>query len=828
MNPIIRIISTVLLVIVSTINIQSQTVVKGRVFDAKSKTILPYCTVYFEGKKIGSKTDNFGNFTLRSPKTETFLYVSFLGYESKKVQIFGSEFKTDIYLNEKPRKTKKVEIKGKKKLEKDTIAVRIIRNVIKNKSKNKPSAFKSIQFDKYSKFEVDLANIESVLGKNFVTKPLKYMLEYQSETPDGEKYSPLLFRETLSKCYQKGNDKKTIVTGVKDTKLFDNESLFALVSYAFDEYSIYDNTIVIVNKSLLGPAANNALLFYRYYVEDSFEVDGVKNYALSFAPSSKEDFGFTGKILVEEGSWAIKDANITLDKRANINWINHFALSQGFHKVGGRWFKNKDDKDIALSISREAKKFIKVRFRQTDLISNEEFDKELPASLFAGDPVDYQDGYKNREENYWVSNRVEKLSDFEDGFYKRADTFRKSKQYKTLKYMIRVGTTGFFPIPPANWELGRFYKVLSWNEYEGARLRLGGRIAFDSFPKFNVGGHIAYGTKDELFKYGVEAFFNLPRRNNNFHQLSIGAMHDFQRLGAAESFMDFDNTLLSLFRAPDKRLKDIILKDNYRASWAKEWVRGEETTLGIDYTSYHANSYYTFNEILPDGSTTPRNTITSARIIANYRFAVREPVFQNKFVRRRMKSIRPIFNFQSTIGLKGFLGSDYSFLKVKANMTHTLPSFLGQLKYNATVGKIMGKVPYIDIEQLGGNNGLLMDENRYFLMNEGEYSTDMYAQLWLQQKFQGFFLNKIPLLKKLGLRENVFFKGILGSITPENQNYFKLPGQMSAPEGLYAETGVGVANILKFFELDFVWRLTQHDKPTTRPFGVVLGATFEI
>lgn len=810
------------------IQLQAQTVVKGRVHDARTKSILPYCTVYFEGKKIGGKSDNFGNFTLRSPNTEPFFYVSFLGYETKKVQIFGSEFKADVYLAEKSRKTKKVEIKGKKKLEKDTLAIRIIRNVIKNKANNKPSSFKSIQYDKYSKFEVDLANIESVLGRNFVTKPLRYMLEYQSETPDGEKYSPLLFRETISKCYQKGNEKKSIVTGVKDTKLFDNESLFSLITYAFDEYSIYDNTIVIVNKSLLGPAANNALLLYRYYVEDSFEVDGVKNYALSFAPSSKEDFGFTGKIVVEEGSWAIKDADITLDKRANINWINHFAMSQSFHKVGTRWFKNKDEKDVALSISRESKKFIKVRFRQTDMISNEKFDEEIPPSIFAGDPVDYQDGYKTREESFWSTGRVEKLSTFEDGFYKRADTFRRSKQYKTLKYMVRVGTTGFFPIPPANWELGRFYKVLSWNEYEGARFRLGGRIAFDSFPKFNIAAHLAYGTKDELFKYGTEAIFNLPRRNNNFHQLKLTAMHDYQRLGEAESFMDFDNTLLSLFRPQNKRLKDIILKDNYRAVWSKEWVRGEETTLGFDYTNYHANSFYTFDEIMPDGSTRQRNTITSSRIIANYRFAIREPVFQNKFIRRRMKSIRPIFNFQSTIGLKGLLGSDFSFLKVKANMTHTLPSVLGQLKYNATVGKIMGRVPYIDIEQLTGNNGLLMDENRYFLMNEGEYSTDMFAQLWVQQKFQGFFLNKIPLIKKLGLRENVFFKGVIGSISQENQGYFKLPGQMSAPEGLYAETGVGLANIFKFFELDFVWRLTQHYKSTTRPFGVVLGATFEI
>jgi hypothetical protein len=194
----------ILLTLFFGFTLQSQTVVKGRVLDSRTKEVLPFCTIYFEGKKIGSKSDNFGNFFIKSPKEEKFVYISFVGYETKKVEVFGSEFKTDVYLAEKSKKTKEVKITGKRKLEKDTIAIRIIRNVIKNKSKNKPSAFESIEYDKYTKFEVDIANVESVLGRNFITKPLRYMLEYQSETPDGEKYSPLLFRETSARFYQKG------------------------------------------------------------------------------------------------------------------------------------------------------------------------------------------------------------------------------------------------------------------------------------------------------------------------------------------------------------------------------------------------------------------------------------------------------------------------------------------------------------------------------------------------------------------------------------------------------------------------------------------------
>lgn len=807
--------------------LHSQTLIKGRVLDAKTKSPLPFCTIYFSGKKVGTKTDNYGNFSLKSSKEENYFYVSYLGYETKEVRIFGTDFKTEVLLSEKSRKKQTVDIKGSKKIIKDTLAIRIMRNVIKNRDKNKPSSFESLKYDKYSKFELSVANIDSVIGSSFLLKPMKYLLEYQSVTPDGERYSPILLRETIAKVYQKGKKKRTEVIGINDTKLFDNESIYSLVEQSFEEYNVYDNQILIANKSLSGPAASTALLVYRYYVDDSFEVDGVKNYHMTFAPISKEDFGFTGKFVVEEGSWAIKDIQMYLDKRANINWINHFAISQSFIKLNDKWIRNKDEKDVALAISK-SKKRIKVRFRQTDIQTNYLVDEPLSDDLFVGDEVVRLEGYNKQNDSFWTARRAEKLSDFENGIYKRTDTFRRSKQYRTLYYFGRVASTAFFPIPPANWEVGRAYNFLSWNEYEGTRLRFGARVVFDSFKKFNIGGHIAYGTQDKLLKYGVESFFNLPSRNLLFHQLQISALHDYQRMGDAESILDFDNIIMSIFRKSGNRIRDIVLKDQVRVNWIREWKRGEETQLGADFTAFNTNSFFTFNEVMPDGSIVPRERLNSFRVNASYRFAPKEPVFRNPFRRWRLKSIRPIFEVNSSVGLKGFLNSDYSFLKMKASARQQVPYVFGQFRYHLTAGKVFGRVPYIDIEQLAGNNGLLRDVNRFFLMNEAEYSADMFAQLFISQHFQGYFFNKIPLLKKLGWRENFYFRTAVGSISDRNRNYFLLPNQMNAPESIYMETGFGISNIFKFFELHSMWRLTQHDKPTTRKFGLLFGAFFEL
>ena len=332
------------------------------------------------------------------------------------LKIYGSDFRTDVLLAEKSRKKQTVDIKGSRKVVKDTLAVRIIRNVIKNKDKNKPSAFESVQYNKYSKFELSVANLDSVIGSNFLIKPLKYLLEYQSVTPDGERYSPILLRETSAKVYQKGKKTRTEILGVNDTKLFDNESIYSLVEQSFEDYNVYDNQIIIANKSISGPASNTALVFYRYYVDDSFEVEGVKNYAMTFAPISKEDFGFTGRFVVEEGSWAIKDIQMYLDKRANINWVNHFAIAQSFKKIDGKWLRNRDEKDVALAISKSKKK-IKVRFRQTDIQSNHIVNQPISDNLFYGDEVLRLEGFNKQNDSFWSVYRTEKLTDFEEGIY---------------------------------------------------------------------------------------------------------------------------------------------------------------------------------------------------------------------------------------------------------------------------------------------------------------------------------------------------------------------------------------------------------------------------
>ena len=114
-------------------------------------------------------------------------------------------------------------------------------------------------------------------------------------------------------------------------------------------------------------------------------------------------------------------------------------------------------------------------------------------------------------------------------------------------------------------------------------------------------------------------------------------------------------------------------------------------------------------------------------------------------------------------------------------------------------------------------------------MNALEFINDEYASWDLTYYMNGNLLNRLPLIKKLELREVFCFRGLWGRLTDKNN-----PAKTANPEGIYAfpegagtlgkapymEASVGIENILKFMRVDYVWRLNYRDHPDVSKSGV--------
>ena len=74
-------------------------------------------------------------------------------------------------------------VKAKRRVkEKDTIAIRIFRNVVKHKSDNKPKSYDSYQYEEYMKLVTSLYNASDKLLKRKILKPFRLITQNQDTT----------------------------------------------------------------------------------------------------------------------------------------------------------------------------------------------------------------------------------------------------------------------------------------------------------------------------------------------------------------------------------------------------------------------------------------------------------------------------------------------------------------------------------------------------------------------------------------------------------------------------------------------------------------------
>ena len=110
-------------------------------------------------------------------------------------------------------------------------------------------------------------------------------------------------------------------------------------------------------------------------------------------------------------------------------------------------------------------------------------------------------------------------------------------------------------------------------------------------------------------------------------------------------------------------------------------------------------------------------------------------------------------------------------------------------------------------------------------MNFLEFSTDQFVSLNMEHFSYGYLLNRIPLLKKLQLREVISLKVLYGSLSDTNNpnlNPGKLqfvrddldrPTTYTMDNEPYVEAAFGLTNIFKIFRVDLIKRFTHLDKP---------------
>ncbi len=824
------------------------TLVKGKVMDGKTKDPIPFANVIFVGTTMGTITAADGSFSIQSSDNVSYIEVSFIGYKKIKKKIKqGVKQTINVLIEEDAEILGEIVLKESKKSKRDDPAYIMMKKVWANKKKNLPENLSSLEYEKYQKIEFDLNNIDDEFKQKKLFKDFQFIFD-SSDTSEinGKVFLPIFITESIYDYHFRKNPRREVemLKASKVAGFQDNQSVNQYMDALHQDVDIYSNYINLFNKGFSSPLSTSGYLTYKYFLTDSVEVDGVKSYMLQFVPRRKHELTFYGEFWVQSGSWAVEKVNMRKVKDANLNFVNDLVIEQKFSNdnVEKKWLISEDK--IFLDFSAFKSKD-ELGVFGTRTISYKNYRLNYPLDDMFFDELD-----KQREESELLEKeeleqilgekRHLELSSQESGIYDMVDSVKNIPKFRTYLDIVNMILTGYYRIGE-KFDFGPILSVLSFNDIEGARIRLGGRSSIKFSDKREYSGYLAYGTRDEQLKGSMSYRQLLGTSNRN--EVGFVYSNDIRQLfEAGRSLLNTGNLLSSAFAtsAEDK----LALVEEYKLFWQKDLIRDLTAGAYVRTRNIKGQGNLEF-EFLEDlgGSRFDRLHTSEAGLELQY-YPEAKYARQNKLQRRRITMAdKASFVLGTKIGFSGMLESQFDYRKLYFSYKHPIMlNPLGRLEYQLNIGKTFGDVPYPLLDVAPGNQTRIYSQTRFNQMNYFEYVADEYASLFLEHNFQGLFLNHLPLFRKLNWREIVSFKGLYGRFSKLNTfikeddkgRRYVVTGtegdgqeiKAYAPKDGYFEVGAGIDNIFKFIQIQGVWRLTELGPKgmTDNDFGLLFVA----
>jgi len=817
---------------------QEKTIIRGIVTDASTGEPVPYVSVLLKGTSVGTLTDAAGKYLIETAVKATEIRYSFIGYDPVTRKINPGTTQTiDIRLSLTSITLDEVTVKpGKREYRnRNNPAVELIENVISHKSTNRPESFDFLQYEKYEKIQLALSNISEEFKKAPVFRKYSFIFDNTDTTKRiGNEILPIYLKESISdNFYRKTPEaKKEIIRARKAINLeeyLDSKGVTANLNYIFQNINIYDNEILFLTNKFLSPIAGTAPSFYRYYITDTITLKDTRCIRLFFEPRNPSDFLFHGDLYVTlDSTYAVRSIDIGINKNINIDWVQGISVKQDFDNSGRNfWLLSREDISIDVGLVKNAPGLYVQRIvSYKDYVVN-----EAPAdSIFAGPVVSEITDPSEGNPEFWEARRHVPLTLTERNLYLAVDNLKKVQSFRNQMGLVMLATTDFLELGKV--EIGPAGSFYSFNSIEGSRIRFGGRTTPAFSKKITFDGYGAYGFKDRTFKYNAGVTLSLtPRTIYQFPVKSVRLSYtkDTRIPGQELQFNQSDNFFLSFKRGENDKL---LVNNTLRFEYLNEFENHFSYLLGYNFTRQYplGNLYYYKAGETPEAS--GRRNIDISEIYLNLRFAPNESFYQGKLYRDHFPNKYPVIQLNSAFG-SDFMKSSYDYLRLQMNISRRYyVSILGYTDVALEAGKIFGRVSFPMLFIHAANQTYAYQRSSYNLMNFLEFVSDKYVSLNIDHSFNGFILNKIPLIKKLKFREIVTCKVIYGGIGHNNDpayndDLFRFPAgaddmplTFTLEKKPYVEAGVGLSNILRVFRIDLIKRFTYLDHPGISDLGV--------
>ncbi|WP_227006438.1 DUF5686 and carboxypeptidase-like regulatory domain-containing protein [Rufibacter latericius] len=819
--------------------------VKGTIKDAVTNEALIGVSIFIPGTSLGTSSDIEGNFALRTSQAISKIQFTYLGYKTKTVELTPGEDRVlSVKMESESKRLKEVVIKGRSRnySNKNNPAVDLIRLVVDNKNKNRLESYDYVQYQQYDKLQLALSNSPEKLRNNILFRKYDFVTKnIDTTTLPGTAILPLYMQESISqRFFQKDPEKKkTVVQAEKKVDFGEFVVINSYVKHMYQDIDIYKNNITILTNQFLSPIADLAPTFYRFYVTDTVVVEGQKLTELSFNPKNETDFLFTGKLYVTmDGNYAVQKVDMEVGKKVNINWVRDLHINLDFDRLpNGRYNLSKSVMKTEFAVVDKSKGG--VYGERTVSYKDYKVNQAPPTHLYEENPLSQNPIGKRQNEAFLAAHRHDSLTFSEANTYVSIDSLRNTRSFKRTLDIATLFIAGYKQAGP-NFEIGPVNTFYSFNPVEGFRLRAGGRTTTTFSKKTMFETYAAYGFKDQKWKYFLGGTYSLSDRS--IFQFPIRALRaSFQKdtkiPGQDLQFVQEDNFLLSFKRGTNDKW---LYNETYNLEYLHEFQSRFSVRVGFrNWRQTPAGSL----EYLKASATPPLegepeapvkvDHLTTSEARLELRWAPHEEYVQGKLYRFPIVNRYPVFTLRAAAGVKGLFNGEYDYQNLTLNVAKRF--YLSQLGFSDVIaegGYIFGKVPFPLLAIHRANQTYSYQIQSYNLMNFLEFVSDQYASINIDHCFNGFIFNKLPIIKNTKLREFATIKVLYGKVRDENDPQQNkellafpaystgLPTTYSLEKQPYMEASVGVGNLLKFFRIDVVKRLTYLDHPEVSEVGI--------
>lgn len=822
----------VLLFLIFPFVTQAQITFSGHVIDADSKESLSFVSVWVKGTNNAVYTQLDGSFSLSGIKSTDTVQISALGY--KDYEILGRAIlKTDMEV---------VLIPDAIKMDVVTVspgknpAIPIVKKAIRNRHENRPDGVKNIELIEYNKLNFSLSGIDSsVFNVGFIRKHADILVK--TNDYDDTWNIPLYFSEYMT--YQKLRENRApevqeIVKNQHGSSFIESDIVTKYIESLNEDMTFYGN-LRFLQKDFISPIATQALVYYRYYLDDSLTDNGKTYYRLRFKPKNSQDLAFFGYMIIEKESGTLTEIDATLQPTSILNFVRKMRLFEKLQLTSNdEWFRRQQKMtvefvpDLVKDTSyRTINTPITAIKSTTYIIDSTQINDFLVNRVVPGKFNLRRSQCVTRDTTFLNQYRPDTLSSLDLITQKAIETSNDIGAVKAVNKLLNMFMYGYLPF--GYIDIGPYLYFVQSNKIEGIRLNLCFRTSEKFHDKMLFGGYLGYGCRNHKFKYGLQYSLRMPSKY-------YGALHlkydqNIYRIGDFRQPLDFvrenvlvqsDDNLLSAVTAQNENEAVYFVK---RGVVAYEQQISPNIILKPAYT--HAIHYNPPYVPFTDNNNDTISQIRTQDISFDIRLSYKEAISNNHFRRLYIDSRYPVCHLNISQNHYSFNNVSDWYTQLRLVVRHEILIGVGRMKYVVEAGMLTKPVPFPLLEVHRGNETGSSGEYYFNHMNYMEFASDAFVNLYAEYGMNGFFFNKIWLLRKLQLRELLTFKACYGRMLNDNNSILTLPQNTFELNMPYMEAGIGVTNLLKFIRLEYIWRLNYLDHSDISKKGLYIRFNFE-